>query len=283
VVVGRTQPRKCKNFACRLLDSSSDYTDLLTAVDVVVHVAARAHVMNETSSNPLEEFRRINTLATLNLAEQAVKAGIKRFIFISSIKVLGEKTDQDKKFYSDHPLNPKDPYAVSKSEAESGLKQLSDISDMEVVIIRPPLIYGKGVKGNFSRLLRLIALNIPLPFGSIGNSRSLVSIENLVDLICTCLVHPKAANEVFLVSDDHDMSTPELLNLIAKTGGYSGGLFKFPPKLLRLLLISIGKSTIHERLCGSMKVDISHTKTQLEWKPPFKPEDCIANCWSFKA
>jgi UDP-glucose 4-epimerase len=245
-----------------------------------VHMAARTHVMDETSKDPLQEYRSINTFATLNLAKQAAKNGVKRFIFISSIKVLGDKTERGRPFTNDCPFNPQDPYSVSKAEAEIGLLKLAKETNMEVVIIRPPLIYGKGVKGNFAKLLKLTTLPILLPLGSIKNKRSLVSIENLVSLITTCLVHPNAANEVFLVSDDCDMSTPELLDLIAKTGGYNSGLFKFSVNMLRLLLRCVGKIGIYERLCGSLQVNITHTKNQLGWAPLFSPKDCMKNCWS---
>lgn len=280
LVVGRTSPGHGVTFSPILLDPCSDYTHILSNIDVVVHVAARAHVMNEMSDNPLKEYRDINTLATLNLANQAANNGIKRFIFISSIKVLGEQTKLGFPFTNNDPLDPQDPYAVSKAEAEIGLQKMAKKSNMEVVIIRPPLVYGKGVKGNFAKLLKLTARQIPLPLGSIRNRRSLVGLENLVDLICTCLEHQKAKNEIFLVSDDHDMSTPDLLALIARTGRYKSRLFKFSTGLLRTIFKCIGKSTIYERLCGSMQIDITHTKNQLGWSPPFTPEDCVVNCWS---
>ena len=279
LVVGRSPPCQGVRFLPISLDPSSDYTQILSDIDILVHVAARAHVMDEMSDNPLQEYRNINTLATLNLAKQAANNGIKRFIFISSIKVLGEQTKLGRPFTSEDPFNPQDPYSISKAEAEIGLKNLVKESNMEVVIIRPPLVYGKGVKGNFAKLLKLAALQIPLPLRSIKNRRSLVGLENLVDLISTCLEHPKAKNETFLVSDDHDMSTPELLALISKTGRYKSRLFKCPPSLLLAMFSCIGKSGIYERLCGSMHVDITHTKKQLNWSPPFTPEDCLGNCW----
>jgi UDP-glucose 4-epimerase len=280
LVVGRTSPGRDIRFLPISLDPSSDYTHILSNIDILVHVAARAHVMNERSNNPLQEYRYINTLTTLNLAIQAANNGIKRFIFISSIKVLGEKTEPGSPFTSDDPFNPQDPYAVSKAEAEIELKKLQNKSNMEVVIIRPPLVYGNGVKGNFAKLLKLIALQIPLPLGSIKNKRSLVGIENLVDLICACLKHQNAKNQTFLVSDDHDMSTPDLFALISRTGGYKSRLFKFSSTLLMVMFRCIGKSAICNRLCGSMQIDITHTKNQLNWTPPFTPEDCVENCWS---
>lgn len=280
LVVGRTSPGQGVRFSPISLGLRSDYTHILSEIDIVVHAAARAHVMDEMSDDYLEEYRNINTLATLNLAKQAAESGIKRFIFISSIKVLGERTKQGRPFTCDDPLDPQDSYAVSKAEAEIGLQQLAKKSSMEVVIIRPPLVYGKGVKGNFAKLLKLTPLQVPLPLGSIKNRRSLVGVENLVDLICICLEHKNAKNETFLVSDDHDMSTPDLLALISKSGGYENRLFKFPTSLLMALFGCIGKSSVYERLCGAMQVDISHTKNQLSWSPPFTPEDCLVNCWS---
>jgi len=282
LTIGRTQPNQGGKFLCISLDGTSDYSHILSDIDIIVHVAARAHVMNEVSKDPLQEYRSINTLATLNLAEQAANKGVKRFIFISSIKVLGEKTEPGRPFTVDCPFNPQDPYSVSKAEAEIGLLKLTEKTNMEVVIIRPPLVYGKGVKGNFARLLKLTTLPISLPLASIKNKRSLVSIENLVSLISTCLVHPNAANEVFLASDGYDMSTPELLNLIAKTGGFDRIIFRFPTNLLRLFLRCVGKMGLYQRLCGSMQVDITHTKNQLGWVPLFSPEDCIRNCWHEK-
>jgi len=279
LVVGRTQPKKCRHFSPVNLDAHCDLTNTLRNIDIVVHVAARAHVMNEKSVNPIDLYRNINTLATLNLAEQAVKAGVKRFIFISTIKVLGDQTQGGRQFNSEDPLNPQDPYSISKAEAEMGLKKIMDQSDMEVVIIRPPLVYGQGVKGNFASLLKLTSLSVPLPFGAIENRRSLVSVENLVDLICTCLDHPNAKNQTFLVSDDYDMSTPELYRLLAKTGGYNSRVFWLPRSLLWLGLSLIGKKGVYERLFGSMEVDIDFTKSHLNWKPPFKVKDSIVNCW----
>jgi UDP-glucose 4-epimerase len=279
LVVGRTRPKQCRHFSLVTLDACCDLSDTLRDIDIVVHVAARAHVMNEKSVNSLDVYRDINTLATLNLAEHAVRAGVKRFIFISTIKVLGDKTVGGCRFTSENPLNPQDPYSISKAEAEIGIKKIMDQSDMEVVIIRPPLVYGQGVKGNFASLLKLASLSVPLPFGAIKNRRSLVSVENLVDLICTCLDHPNAKNQTFLVSDDYDMSTPELCRLLAKTGGYNSRIFRFPRSLLWFALILIGKKTVYERLFGSMEIDIDLTKSKLNWKPPHKVEDSFINCW----
>jgi len=279
IVLGRTRPSGCKNFTSRSLDASTNYSDILFDIDVIVHAAARAHVMEEESSQSLNLYRDINTLATLNLAEQASAAGVKRFVFISSVKVLGEKTDKGLRFKNSDPVNPQDPYAISKAEAEVGLKRLAAKSGMEVVIIRPPLVYGEGVKGNFEKLLKLSSLEIPLPFKSIDNKRSFVAVENLVDLICTCMVHPRAKNEVFLISDNFDMSTPELLNLISVCGGYKSRLFALPTWILEGLFWVLGKTPVYERVCGSMQVDIDHTMAQLDWRPPEVPSNSMVNCW----
>lgn len=279
LVVGRSRPVQCQQFYPIKLGASFDLADALHNIDVVVHVAARAHVMNDKSVNPLDTYRNINTLATINLAKQAAKAGVKRFIFISSIKVLGNQTVEGHRFTNEDPLNPQDPYSVSKAEAEIGLRKIMSRSNMDIVIIRPPLIYGRGVKANFGSLVKLTSLSIPLPFGAIENKRSLVSLENLVDLICTCLEHPNAKNRTFLVSDDDDISTPELCQLLAKAGGYYSRIFWFPRRLLWLGLNLVGKKTIYDRLFGSMEVDIESTKLLLNWKPPCKAENSLADCW----
>lgn len=277
LVVGRRSV-SCKRFVELSLDSHTDFTNLLMDIDIVVHAAARAHVMNETSSKYSGLYREINTAATLNLAKQSALNGVKRFIFISSIKVLGETNIDNKPFTYLDPLNPQDAYAKSKAEAEVGLRRLSDEYDMEVVIIRPPLVYGKNVQGNFKKILALCAREIPLPLGSINNKRSLVSLSNLVDLITICTTHPKAANQIFLVSDDHDVSISELLTLIAIAGGFKSKLFRVPLKLLRLIFICVGRMNTYERLCGSMQVDIAHTKKLLDWQPLQATSDGLNEC-----
>lgn len=280
LTVGRTSPEKGEKFTYIPLEESSDYSEVLSDVNVVVHVAARAHMMNEIARDPLSEYRKINTLATLNLAKQASKAGVKRFIFISSIKVLGDNTKIGQPFSITDSPNPKDEYGVSKAEAEIGLMRLCRNSNMEFVIIRPPLVYGAGVKGNFAKLLHLISMRIPLPLGSVNNKRSMVSIDNLVDLICVCTNHEKAKNQIFLVSDDYDLSFPELLHELSKSSDYKCRLIKFPLGLLRLILFFLGKSGTYNRLCRSMQVDLTHTKRQLEWEPPFSIQESLSEVWS---
>jgi len=282
LVVGRTRPRYCKRFAFFDLSEDCDLTHHLKGIDIVLHVAARAHVMSDNPDEALDLYRDINTLSTINLARQAAKSGVKRFIFLSTIKVQGNETVGGKKFRNTDPVDPKDTYGISKAEAEIGLKNIMDESDMEVVIIRPPLVYGAGVKGNFASLLKLVSKSLPLPFGSFKNRRSFVSVENLIDLICQCLDHPNARNQTFLVSDNHDLSTPELCRLLAETGGYKCHLFPFPAIILRIFLNLLGKKAVYERLFGSSEVDISFTMTQLNWRPPYKLEESIANCWHNK-
>ena len=254
------------HFSVGNIDSKTQWQVALAGVDVVVHLAARVHVMKETHADPLEAFRAVNTQGTLNLARQAVAAGVKRFVYLSSIKVNGEQT-LDKAFYADDKPVPQDPYAVSKFEAEQQLLALGKETGLEVVIIRPPLVYGPGVKGNFSRLIKLVNKSIPLPLAGINNSRSLVSIQNLCSLIETCLVHPKAAGEVFLVSDGQDLSTSELFKQIAMALGKSSRLFYLPQGWLRFMTHILGRSAEYERLSGSLQVDISKNEQLLGWLP----------------
>ena len=272
LVIGRTKPSSDNDYVKISLDAATDYSVLLKGVDVIIHLAARAHVMDDKSNNPLEEFRFINTHATLNLAAQAAKIGVKRFIFVSTAKVLGEKTSQSIRFTAFDSLCPQDPYSVSKAEAEMGLQKIAQESSMDLVIIRPPLVYGPEVKGNFEKLIRLISLKVPLPLKSINNRRSMVSVDNLVDLIAKCITAKNAENQVFMVSDDHDLSTPELIRMICLSKGINSKMFSFPPILLELFLKCLGKGQVYERLCGSMQVDITYTKTQMKWEPITSPE-----------
>ena len=240
----------------------------LDNIDIVIHTAARVHVMSDTVDDPLEEFRNVNTHGTLNLARQAAESGVKRFIYLSSIKVNGEANLLASPYTSDDIFIPSDPYALSKYEAEQGLLKLAEETQMEVVIIRPPLVYGSSVKANFLSMMKWLYKGIPLPFGSIYNKRSLVALDNLVDLIITCIEHPFAANEVFLVSDGEDLSTTELLNRTAIALGKKSLLLPVNQKLLEFCLRLIGKKALAERLCGSLQVDISKTKRLLNWEPP---------------
>lgn len=258
------------------IHGSLDWMPFLTGVDVVVHLANRAHVMNESDANPLALYRSINTEGTLQLARQAAAAGVKRFIFISSVKVNGESTLPDKRFSPASDNIPSDPYGLSKYEAEQGLKELSLKIGMEVVIIRPPLIYGPGVKANFLKMMQWVEKGIPLPLGSITNQRSLLGIDNLLDFIGVCLSHPKAAGQTFLISDDHDVSTAEFLKEIASAMHRPSRLLPVPQFVLEKGLILLGQGHIAERLCASLQLDITLAKTRLSWKPPFSFKDQIS-------
>ena len=258
----------CKDFL------SFDFKNRFHDIDVFIHCAARVHVMKDDSVNLIDEYREVNTAGTLNLARQSVEAGVKRFIFISSIKVNGECTQIGSPFKSTDKPNPQDPYGQSKAEAEEQLLQLAKETGLEVVIIRPTLVYGAGVKANFSSLMKLVAKGLPLPFGCIkDNKRSLVSVDNLVDLIVTCIDHPKAINQVFLVSDDNDVSTSEMVQQMAKALGKSQWQLPIPTVCYRLAGKALGKEDVINRLLGSLQVDITHTKETLRWKPPQTIED----------
>jgi nucleoside-diphosphate-sugar epimerase len=258
------------------IDEITDWQDCLGGVECVVHLANRAHVMDEQSSNPLALYRKVNTEGTLNLARQAAEAGIKRFIFISSIKVNGESTLLGQALTPNDQHIPVDPYGLSKYEAELGLKLIAEQTGLEVVVIRPPLIYGPGVKANFLKMMRWVEKGIPLPLGAIQNQRSMLGLDNLTNFIELCLTHPDAAGQTFLVSDDHDVSTTELLKEIAAAMHCSSRLLSIPQFLIENLLILLGQRHISERLCGSLQLDISLAKTCLAWKPPHTFKDQLS-------
>jgi nucleoside-diphosphate-sugar epimerase len=251
----------------------------LSGVDIVIHCAARAHVMQEGEVNALDAYREINTIATLELARQAARAGAKRFIFLSSIKVNGEKTIDHSRFKPTDTPKPEDPYGISKWEAEQGLRDLATETGMEVVIIRPPLVYGFGVKGNFSSITKLVAKGLPLPLGAVHNKRSLVALDNLVDLIITCVDHPKAANQTFLVSDGDDLSTTQLLQHVAEGMGAPSRLIPVPASWLQFGATLFGKKAIAQRVLGSLQVDISHTQKCLNWSPPLTVKQGFQRCF----
>ncbi len=263
-----------KYFSVGNIDDQTQWQNALEGVDAVVHLAARVHVMKETHADPLLAFRAVNTAGTLNLAKQAVKAGVKRFVYLSSIKVNGEQT-QKNPFFADDLAAPKDPYAVSKFEAEQQLLALGKETGLEVVIVRPPLVYGPGVRGNFSRLIKLVETSIPLPLAGIENVRSLVNIQNLCSLIERCLVHPKAKGEVFLVSDGQDLSTTGLFEQIAVALGKKSHLFYLPHSWLRFITQLLRRCSEYERLFGSLQVDIEKNEQLLAWKPEVSVETGI--------
>ena len=251
------------------LVSSSEWADLLKGCEFLIHTAARVHIMNDHSTDALAQYREINTEATLNLARQAVNAGIKRFVYISSIKVNGEFTRPGEKFTSSSLPNPQDPYSISKWEAELGLKEISKVTGLDVVIVRPPLIYGPGVKGNFLNLIKAIERGALFPLASINNSRSLVGLGNCIDLIIKATISSNPGFNTFLVSDDSDLSTPELIKRLAKALDRSAKLFPIPEFILSSGARFVGKSQLAQRLLSSLEIDILETKHVLNWVPPF--------------
>jgi nucleoside-diphosphate-sugar epimerase len=255
------------------LEANTDWSVALIGVSSVVHAAARVHVIKDQSINPLAEFRRVNVAGTLNLAQQAAAAGVKRFVFISSIKVHGEQTQKGQPFTERDRTTPVDAYGISKYEAEVGLRRIAKETGMEVVIIRPVLVYGPGVKGNFLSMLRWLHKGIPLPFGAITNARSLVSLDNLIDLIITCLHHPAAANQTFLVSDGEDISTTQLLQYTASAMGVSSRLMPVPALMIQVTAKLLCKGEVAQRLCGNLQVDISKARQLLGWVPPISVKE----------
>ncbi len=260
-------PRQIEVFENMEASSNTNWTDALRDIDVVIHLLARVHVMHDKVANPLLEFRNINVNATIALAKIAAKQGIKRFIFLSTVKVNGESTFN--KPFSEFDLpHPQDAYAISKWEAEEALKKISKVTGMELVIIRSPLAYGPNVKANFLKMIQYVKRGIPLPLGAIQNKRSLIGIDNLVDFIVTTISHPKAANHTFLISDDEDISTTDLLRRIGKHIGKPARLIPLHPRILSFLFNILGRKDFGDRLLGSLEVDITKAKKLLAWSPP---------------
>lgn len=259
------------------IDADTDWRDALQGVDAVVHLAARVHVMNDAADDPLPAYRSVNTEGSLNLARQAAEAGVRRFVFMSSVKVNGEKTEPGRPFRRGDPPAPSDPYGISKYEAELGLAELDRAGALETVIIRPPLVYGAGVGGNFRTMMNWVERGIPLPLGAIReNRRSFVGVDNLADLVALCLDHPAAAGKIYLVRDGRDVSTRELIDLIAKAMGRRSELFSLPPALLRAIASASGKRAAAERLIGSLQIDMEDTRRELGWVPPLALEEGLA-------
>ena len=259
-------------FSVGEIDGNTNWHDALKDCESVIHLAARAHFLRDKQSKKSTDLRTVNTEGTINLARQSVKLGVRRFIFISSIGVNGAESFQKPFTEMDIP-SPHSPYAVSKYEAELGLLKLAKQTNIEIVIIRPPLVYGPGAPGIFSSLIRWLDLGIPLPLGATNNCRSLVALKNLVDLIITCLNHPAATNQTFMVSDDEDISTTELLFRTSKALGKPAYLLPVPKLLLQIGAKLLGKQEIITRLFGNLQVDISHTKQILGWTPPINVDD----------
>ena len=254
---------------------NTDWSSALSKVDIVIHLAARVHVMNDKSGNPLQEYRLANVASTLNLAKQAATAGVRRFIYLSSIKVNGEETLPGQSFSESSAPNPLDPYAISKYEAEEGLKSICEQTGMECVIIRPPLIYGPGVKANYQKLIDFVKKSIPLPFGCVSNQRSMLALDNLVDFIILAASHPRAANQTFLLSDGQDLSSKELVEKIAFALGRAPRLLPVPVSFLRLLGFLTGRRAAIDRLLGSLQIDSSKARQLLDWTPPVTVEKGI--------
>ena len=279
-LLGRKKPSENKqiqfyNFS---LGDSSPELQIASSIDVVIHCAARAHIMKDEVDDPIAEYRRVNVAGTLALAELAYKNGAKRFIYLSSVKALGESTEEGHKFSYNSPHNAEDPYGQSKAEAEAALIHYCETVGMEYVIIRPPLVYGKGVKANFASLYKLIGSGFPLPLAGIkSNRRSIVAIENLVDLILCCISHTNAKNQCFMVSDNVDLSTAELIKLMAQAQGKRGWGVYVPNWCFSLIGKLFGKEDVIARLTGSLQVDISHTQSTLSWSPVMSTEDALKN------
>ena len=256
------------------IDATTRWEKYLAGSDVVIHLAARVHVMQDPSGDPLAAFRAMNVDATINLARQAVLCGVKRFVFVSSVKVNGEETT-GKPFTAFDVPAPIDPYGISKLEAEQALLVLSESTGLEVVLVRPPLVYGPGVGGNFLRLMRLVEMGIPLPFGAFHHRRSLLALDNLVDMLIVCAGHPAASGQTFMVSDGCDVSLPELLRMLAGAMGRRARIWPLPEKMLAGAAGLLGKSGEASRLLASLQVDIAHTKSTLKWKPVASLQDAV--------
>ena len=254
-------------FALVDLAPGTDWSEAVSGIDVIVHTAARVHVVHEVSSDPLAAFRRVNVDGTLAVARQAARAGVRRFIFLSSIKVNGEETAPGMPFTAGDTATPVDAYGISKLEAELGLREIAATTAMEVVIIRPSLVYGPGVKANFLAMMCWLHKGVPMPLEEIHNQRSFVALDNLVSLISLCITHPAAANQVVLAADGEDLSTTEVLKRLGAALGKPARLFAVPAAVLRGVLALVGMRRVSQRLCGSLQVDISGTRELLGWSP----------------
>jgi UDP-4-keto-D-FucNAc 4-reductase len=254
--------------------TATDWLPLLTGIEVIVHLAGRAHILKETSTDPLTEFRRVNTAGTEQLMMAAKQAGVKRFVFVSSIGVNGDLADAPG-FTEDSPVNPHKPYAVSKYEAEQLLRSMAAKSGMELVVVRPPLVYGTGVKGNFAKLQRLVSKGLPLPVGLAHNQRTLVSVENLASFLVCCAAHPQAAGELFVVGDNLSISTKELVELLGKAIGKKTILLAIPPAIAKISATLISKQDLYNQLFGSLLVDSSKAKNLLQWQPTINIKESL--------
>ncbi len=251
------------------LNAYTDWSAALQQIDVVVHLAARVHVMHDTATDPLAAFRQVNVAATENLARQAAQAGVKRLVYVSSIKVNGEGTSGITSYTEQDIPNPQDPYGVSKWEAEQVLQRVAVKTGLEVVIVRPPLIYGAGVKGNFIKLFSVIERGMPLPLKGADNARSLLYVGNFVDALRVCGTHPAAVGQTYLVSDGEAISTAQLVANIASVLNCRNLAFYFPVGLLRRIAGWLGRSAAVERLFGSLRINDEKIRHELAWQPPY--------------
>ena len=266
---GSLQVENAEMAAVGAIDGETDWNEALSDVEVVIHLAARVHVMHDDAVDPLEAFRKVNVAGTEHLARSAAVNGIKRLVYVSSIKVNGETTYDGEKFTETQAPSLQDPYGMSKHEAEQVLRSVAEETGMEVVIVRPPLVYGAGVKGNFVQMLKVLANGIPLPLASAHNLRSLIYVGNLVDALILCARHPAASGQVYLVSDGEDVSTPDLLRRLGAEMKQPARLFSCPLPMLKLVGTLIGKSAQVERLLGSLQVDSGKIRRELNWIPPY--------------
>lgn len=266
---GATRAAGVETAAVGDIDAHTGWSEALSNVEVVVHLAARVHVMQERAGDPLAEFRRVNVAGTEHLARCAAALGVKRLVYVSSIKVNGEATEGAQKYAESDAPAPQDPYGVSKHEAEQALHRVARETGLEIVIVRPPLVYGPGVKGNFIQMLKVLGKGIPLPLASVDNRRSLVYLGNLVDALMACATHPAAAGQTYLVSDGEDVSTPDLLRLLAAGAGKPARLFPCPPWLLKTVARLAGKGPQADRLLGSLRVESGKIRAELNWTPPY--------------
>ena len=254
------------------LDAATSWESALDCVDTVIHLAARAHILHDASADPLSAYRRVNTAPTIQLAQAAARSGVRRLIFVSSIKVNGEETTAQP-FSEADEVSPRDPYALSKLEAERGLAEVARSGALEATVVRPPLVYGPRVRGNFRRLLDWMHRGIPLPFGTTVNRRSLIGVDNLASALLACVLHPRAANQTFLVSDDEDLSTSELLRRTAAAMGRPARLIALPAALLRAVAGVSGQQESFRRLCGSLLLNTKKIRQTLGWTPPASVDD----------
>jgi len=254
------------------IDGDTDWADALQGMEVVIHLAARVHVMNDKAEDPSAEFLKVNLHGTENLARQAARAGVKRFVYVSSIKVNGEETHGQRCYTEQDAPAPQDPYGVSKWQAEQALWRIAQETKLEVVIVRPPLVYGPGVKGNFISLLAAIDNGIPLPLAGAINERSLVYVGNLASALIACATHAAAAGQTYLVRDGEDVSTALLVEKIASALGRKSRSFNLPPGLLRFAATVLGRSAQVDRLFGSLRVNDAKLRSELGWVPPFTLE-----------